>query len=101
MPLSAGTKLSWNKGSPRDGSDRSKTRRAWGLWLFMFLSTGALGLAQWPRDSGLKTRGAIEGSETVRGYELSPNGRVVLDPTGQICLRLPPLKPKAVPELMG
>jgi len=60
------------------------------------LAQGALGFSQSP-----KNRGGIQGSETVRGYRLSPDARVVLEPSGQVFLRLPAVKRKDVPELMG
>jgi hypothetical protein len=43
------------------------------------LALGAPGFSQSP-----KTRDGVQGSETIRGYRLSPDGRVVLDPAGQI-----------------
>lgn len=51
-----------------------------------FLALGALGFSQSP-----KTRDGVQGSETIGGYRLSPDGRVVLDPAGQIFLRPLPL----------
>jgi hypothetical protein len=60
------------------------------------LALGQLGFSQSP-----KTRDGVQGSETIRGYRLSPDGRIVLDPTGRVFLRLPAMKRKAVPELMG
>src|SRR5271155_5609239 len=62
----------------------------------LMTALSALGFSQSP-----KTRDGVQGSETVRGYRLSPDGRVVLDPAGQIFMRLPAMKRKAVPELMG
>ena len=61
-----------------------------------FLALGPLGFSQSP-----KTRDGVQGSETIGGYRLSPDGRVVLDPAGQVFLRLPAMKRKAEPELMG
>ncbi len=43
----------------------------------------------------------IEGEETVRGYRLSPDARSVLDPSGQVLIRLPAVKGMVLPELMG
>jgi hypothetical protein len=60
------------------------------------LALGAMGFSQSP-----KTRDGVQGSETVRGYRLSPDGRMVLDPAGQIFLRLPAMTRSAPPELMG
>jgi hypothetical protein len=59
------------------------------------LALGAPGFSQSPKTDG------VQGSETIRGYRLSPDGRVVLEPAGQVFLRLPAMKRKAVPELMG
>jgi hypothetical protein len=60
------------------------------------LALGGLGFSQSP-----KSRDGVQGSETVRGYRLSPDGRIVLDPASHVFLRLPAMKRKAVPELMG
>jgi hypothetical protein len=60
------------------------------------LAVGALGFSQSP-----KTRDVIQGSETVRGYRLSSDARAVLDAYGRVLMRLPGVKRKAVPELMG
>jgi hypothetical protein len=47
------------------------------------LALGALGYSQSP-----KTRDGIQGSEIIRGYRLSPDGRIVLDPSGHVFLRV-------------
>jgi hypothetical protein len=60
------------------------------------LALGPQGFSQSP-----VTRDGVQGSETIRGYRLSPDGRTVLDPSGHVFLRLPAMKRKAVPELMG
>jgi hypothetical protein len=43
------------------------------------LALGALGFSQSP-----KTRDGVQSSETIRGYRLSPDGRIVLDPSGPL-----------------
>ncbi len=59
------------------------------------LALGAPGFSQSP-----KARDGVQGSETVRGYRLSPDARSVLDPSGQVIMRLLAAK-RAEPELMG
>src|ERR1700728_4008178 len=61
------------------------------------LALGALGFSQPPKT----IFNGIQGSETVRGYRLSPDARLLLDPSGQVFMRLPAGKPESVPELMG
>jgi hypothetical protein len=73
-------------------------RRLFGVCLFSLLILGAVGFSQ---PSTLpRTIKAIEGSDTVQGYQLSPHGNVVLDPSGQVVLRLP-VQQKGIRELMG
>jgi hypothetical protein len=67
----------------------------------LVISTLALALGAPGFSQSSKTRDGVQGSETIPGYRLSPDGRVVLDPTGQVFLRLPAMTRKAVPELMG
>jgi len=73
----------------------------------MFFAMDVLGFSQpsvppvAPADSKPQTRRAIEGSDTVSGYQLSPDSRVVLDPSGQVFMRLPATQRKAALELMG
>ena len=73
-------------------------RPPFGVCLFAFLILGAVGFSQ--PSTPPRTVKAIEGSDTVQGYHLSPDGKVVLDPYGQVLMRLP-LKQKALRELMG
>jgi len=78
-----------------------------GLGLLMLFTIGALTFSQpaapsdAPGNSRLARRQAIEGSDTVRGYQLSPDARVLRDPSGLILMRLPFMHRKAEPELMG
>src|SRR5271168_2468188 len=72
--------------------------------LLGFFAMGAPGFSQpapppAPAGPKLNTRAAIEGSDTIRGYRLSLDAREVLDPAGQVLMRLPLLT--GMPELMG
>jgi hypothetical protein len=77
----------------------------WAARVFTFFTLGALGLSQISiYDQTPNTRAAVEGSETVLGYLLSPDARMIRrvePPSSQVFLRLPSLHRKAVPQLLG
>jgi len=62
--------------------------------LFAYFAMGAVGFSQ-------PAIRPLEGSDTVRGLQMSPDGRAVLDTSGQVLLRLPATKQKGLAELMG
>jgi len=70
-----------------------------------FLAVCAAGLPQTAiYDRIPRTRAALEGSKTVLSYRLSRNARTVFDadsPLGQVFIRLPSVRRKAVPHLLG
>jgi hypothetical protein len=84
-----------------------------GKCLFPFFTLGAPGLSQIdivppPPDaiynSTPNTRAAVKGSQTVLGYRLSPDARMIVGAgslSGQVLIRLPSLHRKAVPQLLG
>jgi hypothetical protein len=69
------------------------------ICLLGFFATGFSQPPAPPAGPKLNTREAIDGSDTVRGYRLSPDARTVFDPSGQVVMGLPMVK--GMPGLMG
>jgi hypothetical protein len=71
----------------------------------VFFAMGAPGLCQTSiYDQTPNTLAALDGSKTVAGYRLSPDGRTILgadSASRQVIVRLPSVHRKAVPQLMG
>jgi len=74
--------------------------------IFAFFTFGVVGLSQISNSDGRtpNTSAAVVGSKTVLGYRLSPDARLILvtdSPSRQILIRLPSVRRKAVPQLLG
>jgi hypothetical protein len=73
--------------------------------ILTFFALGAFGFCQTSiYDRTPNAIAALSGSETIVGHRLSPDGRTILGPdssSDQVLIRLPPVRRKAVPQLLG